>query len=130
VRFILAGSILLKQPAFAKRLGARLQKNWPGAIVSPLERESAWGAVALAQKVWDGQPKKGVSEKIVSKPPRLPSASAADLGKFGKLSPTEQRNPRSRNLDKLSVAAAIKLMLSEDARIPAAVLTERKKMEK
>lgn len=46
------------------------------------------------------------------------------------LSPTEQRNPRSLNLDQLSPAAAIRLMLSEDAKIPAAVLAERKPIER
>jgi len=44
-------------------------------------------------------------------------------------SPTEQRNPRSLGLDKLPVAEAISLMLSEDARIPAAILEQRKKIE-
>ena len=64
VRFILAGSILLKQPVFAKQLAARLQKSWPGAIVSPFERQSVWGAVALAQKIWED------TRKIQSTKPR------------------------------------------------------------
>lgn len=131
VRFILTGSVLLKQPAFAKRLGARLQKNWPNAAVAPLERESVWGAVALAQKISKEWPQKTSAKSIAreTKPQPVPSATIS-LGKFGTLSPTERRNPRSRNLDKLSIAAAVKLMLSEDAKIPAAVLTERKKIEK
>src|SRR5204863_9120811 len=44
-------------------------------------------------------------------------------------SPTEQRNPRSMNLDKLPVAEGIVLMLSEDEKIPAAILGQRKKIE-
>jgi N-acetylmuramic acid 6-phosphate etherase len=47
-----------------------------------------------------------------------------------KSSPTEQRNPRSLNLDKLPVAQAVELMLSEDAKIPAAVRAETKKIER
>src|SRR6266568_2908952 len=38
-----------------------------------------------------------------------------------KSSPTEQRHPRSMNLDKLPLAAAIKLMLSEEAQVPKPV---------
>jgi N-acetylmuramic acid 6-phosphate etherase len=44
-------------------------------------------------------------------------------------SPTEARNPRSLNLDRLTLGAGIKLMISEDARIPAAILAERKTIE-
>jgi N-acetylmuramic acid 6-phosphate etherase len=47
-----------------------------------------------------------------------------------KLSPTEQRNPRSLNLDRMSLAKAIELMLSEDARIPMKLLAERARIER
>jgi N-acetylmuramic acid 6-phosphate etherase len=40
-------------------------------------------------------------------------------------SPTEQRNPASANLHRLSTAQAIEMFLSQDARIPAAVRKER-----
>ncbi len=46
-----------------------------------------------------------------------------------KLSPTEQRNPRSLSLDRLSIAEAIVLMVGEDEKIPPAILAERKKIE-
>ena len=128
VRYILAGRVLLKQPRFARRLSARLRKLWPGALVAPLERESAWGAVALAQKNFGGS---------AHTPDRTSGLNGkrscdADLGSLSpfpstKLSPTEQRNPRSSRLDQLPPARAIKLMLSEDAKIPAAILAERKK---
>src|SRR5438093_377137 len=45
-----------------------------------------------------------------------------------KLSPTEQRNPRSRNLDKLPLEAAIGLMLSEEATISSKLLKERRQI--
>jgi N-acetylmuramic acid 6-phosphate etherase len=47
-----------------------------------------------------------------------------------KLSPTEQRNPHSLNLDRMSLAKAIELMLSEDARIPMKLLAERARIER
>lgn len=42
-----------------------------------------------------------------------------------KLSPTESRNPRSLNLDTMAVADAVELMLREDAKVTAALLTKR-----
>jgi N-acetylmuramic acid 6-phosphate etherase len=35
-----------------------------------------------------------------------------------RLPPTEQRNPRSRNLDRLPISKAVRLMLSEEAKVP------------
>jgi len=42
-----------------------------------------------------------------------------------RLSPTEQRNPRSMNLDRMPVAAAVELMLSEEARVTRVLLAKR-----
>jgi N-acetylmuramic acid 6-phosphate etherase len=45
-----------------------------------------------------------------------------------RLSPTEQRNPRSRNLDKLPVRDAVALMLSEEAKVPRILLAHRREL--
>jgi len=45
------------------------------------------------------------------------------------LSPTEERHPRSMNLDRLPLRAAIELMLSEDRKLPGALLAERERIE-
>ena len=95
VQFIFAGSILSKQPQFTRELAAQIRKNWPGAMVAPLERESVWGAVALAQKLWSGQPTEAKSLKVAPKAAkavksRLPELPLSQLVKH---SPTEQRNP-------------------------------------
>jgi len=120
--FILAGSILLKQPGFAKRVATRIKQVYPKAVVSPLARESAWGAVELAKQ----QVKVSKPEVESRKPVRDAETKAIPAA----LSMTELRNPRSMHLDKLPVAKAIQLMLSEDAKIPAAILAERKKIER
>jgi N-acetylmuramic acid 6-phosphate etherase len=120
VEFVLSGSILLKQPGFARHVARLIRKALPKAVVSPLRRESAWGAVELARqlvqspmsRVQSREPVRDVETKV------MPAA----------LSLTELRNPRSKNLDKLPVTKAIQLMLSEDARIPAAILVEQKKI--
>ena len=49
VQFVLAGSVLLQQPKFARAVASHLAEHWPGCIVTPLARESAWGAVELAR---------------------------------------------------------------------------------
>src|SRR5262249_51287602 len=50
VEFVLAGSVLLKQPFFTTLVSRNVRKLWPSAIVRPLERDSVWGAVELARK--------------------------------------------------------------------------------
>ncbi|HEX4644887.1 MAG TPA: N-acetylmuramic acid 6-phosphate etherase [Verrucomicrobiae bacterium] len=123
--FILAGGVLLKQPAFAKQVRESLRKFWPGAVVSSLEREGAWGGVVLARRIWD-------ADRVPSEMPEPPTVvvRSKPLADFAQVSPTEQRNPRSMNLDKLPLRAAIELMLSEDAKIPKAILAERGKIER
>ena len=125
VQFVLAGSVLLKQPKFARAVAKQLAERWPGCVATQLGRESAWGAVELARsKVLGPGPKsQGLPSEAVLTPhstPRTPHS----------LSPTEQRNPRSMQLDKLPVADAIELMLSEDAKLPTAIRREAPKIER
>jgi N-acetylmuramic acid 6-phosphate etherase len=118
VDFIFAGSNLLKQPQFAKLVSARLKKLWPRAVVTPLARESACGAVELGNK-------QSLKSKVQS--PKSAIQSVAELA-LPMLSPTELRHPRSRKLDKLTTQQGIELMLSEDETIPAALRAERKQI--
>ena len=120
MQFVLAGSVLLKQPRFAAKVARELKKRWPGAVVTPLRRESAWGAVELAMRQFNDQrPTFNVQRSL---PEATPIGSLV-------LSPTEQRNPASRKLDELSIAQAITLMLREDAKILPALLAEQRKIE-
>lgn len=43
-----------------------------------------------------------------------------------RLSPTEQRNPRSTDLDRMPVSAAVELMLREEAKVPEVLLAKKK----
>jgi N-acetylmuramic acid 6-phosphate etherase len=132
VQFVLAGGVLLKQPAFSAQVAVRLRQLWPGARVTPLRRESVWGAVELARQWFDsttpqgsapGSKRRRSAQSVSVEPqPRLTQTLLA--------SPTEQRNPRSMNLDKMPLGAAIGLMLREDARIPAALAKERPLIER
>ncbi len=125
VQFVLAGSVLLKQPRFAQKVARHLKMLWPKARVSPLNRESAWGAVVLAAREFQVSG----SKFKVAKAFAVPAWPTMD-NEPQTLSPTERRHPRSMRLDRLSLAAAIQLMLREDAKIPAAILAERKRIER
>ena len=147
VRFVLAGSVLLKQPRFARQVKLRLRRHWPKAVVTPLARESAWGAVELAKREWNRlrergaardtqsggeirNPKSEIRKKSEARNPKSEGGAPPPEDLRALIaSPTEQRNPRSARLDKLPLRQAIKLMLSEDAKIPAAILREQARLE-
>jgi N-acetylmuramic acid 6-phosphate etherase len=102
LQFVLAGSVLLKNPAFARCVRRELLKLCPGAQVTPLNREGVWGAINLARKLPGSC---AVQARAPEPAPRPTSAG---------LSPTELRNPRSMNLDRLSIGAAVELMIDEE----------------
>lgn len=122
--FVLAGGILLRQPAFAARVGRQIRTLWPGASVSVLRREGVWGAVELAARA--SRRISVVTDQSVAEISQVELDTVESLP----LSPTEQRNPASMNLDRLSVRDAITLMLREDAKIPPALLAERGLIER
>jgi len=124
--FILAGGVLTQQPRFAREVSRELASHWPGATVTTLRHEGAWGAVALAERKFKGL-------RSESRAGRREPASTRNETGHGTPDPTpltESRNPRSRHLDRLPVARAIELMLAEDAEILAALRTERAGIER
>jgi N-acetylmuramic acid 6-phosphate etherase len=129
VEFVLAGSILLKQPGFARQVSAHVKQLWPGAIITPLKRDSIWGALELAREHFgsNGTAPSTRQTQLVVKQTEINSAF---IPISSELSPTEQRNPRSSNLDKLPLAKAIALMIEEEARIPQALHKQSKNIEK
>jgi N-acetylmuramic acid 6-phosphate etherase len=125
VQFVLAGSILTRQPQFAVLVRRLLEERRAGSVVTVLQRESVWGAVELARtQVGRAVPSAPRSHELPSDP--FAFTSVASLKK----SPTEMRNPRSMKLERMSTRESIKLMLSEDARLPAALLKELPSIEK
>ncbi|MEO6181531.1 MAG: N-acetylmuramic acid 6-phosphate etherase [Verrucomicrobiota bacterium] len=126
MHFVLAGSILLKQPKFAALIRQRILKSWPGAIVAPLGRESVWGAVELAQT--ETRAAKRISTQPYVDVKKLEANSP--ISEAFALSPTEERNPLSMNLDQLPLSEAIALMLKEDAKLPNAISAETSEIEK
>jgi N-acetylmuramic acid 6-phosphate etherase len=123
VEFLLAGSVLLRQPEFARQVRSRVMKLWPGAVVAPLEQESAWGALNLARQHFGNGPSPVAEVKEIPTDAAIVPVSSA-------LSPTEERNPRSLELDRLPVSKAVLLMLKEETGIGRAVIKERRKIER
>jgi N-acetylmuramic acid 6-phosphate etherase len=104
-----------------------------GAVARVLEREGAWGAVALARDLTPTQTSTtGTPQlKMVGRSGNPLGSQAArstptfPIPRATAPSPTEQRNPRSSGLDRMPLGDAVDLMLSEDARLPRALRAER-----
>jgi N-acetylmuramic acid 6-phosphate etherase len=124
VQFVFAGSILRKQPTFARRVAREIKSLRANATIATLKGESAWGAVVLAAREFQMAGYEMKSRSPISDPRSLISQARLPL------SPTELRNPKSAKLDKLSVRDAIDLMLGEDKRLPAAIAKEKAGIEK
>jgi len=123
VQFVLAGSVLLQSTVLAGRLRTRLRELWPGAVITPLQRESVWGALELA---WENFGRGEAKASTVRETDFNSGLVPASVG----LSPTEQRNPRSLKLDRLSLSRSVALMIDEESRIGDALRKERRKIQR
>ncbi|HTG43087.1 MAG TPA: BadF/BadG/BcrA/BcrD ATPase family protein, partial [Verrucomicrobiae bacterium] len=121
ISFILAGGVLLHQPKFAKNIEKRLRGAWKRASVRMLSGGGVLGAVRLAVRIAQNGNLKKSGSIGVAKGLYLPTVTG--------VSPTEQRNPSSINLDKLSVRGAVALMLDAEAEVIPALRAERARIE-
>lgn len=130
VGFVLAGGVLLKQSDFARKVARLIRVQWPSATVTQLKREGAWGAVELARRKFEAVRPGAPAKFRAHRGSRDPSIAQHALPSLESLqrSPTEQRHPKSRRLDRLALNDAIRLMLSEDTLLPKAILVERRKI--
>lgn len=131
VLFALAGGVLLRQPRFGEKVAAKIREKWPTAKVVPLPNEGAWGAVKMAAAL--------SQESVPLKKPakKAKRSKAAATAKFdpreaipegARLSPTEQRNPKSMNLHRMSIPAGVLLMLNEEEEVRKALLAQKGKI--
>ena len=113
VHFVLAGGVLRGQPAFARKVSQSIRERWPQATVQVQKHDGVWGAIELAKNLPkdSAQP---ITPSILSPQPST------------HVPPTEQRNPRSMDLDRLPLPAAVDLMLTEEQRAAKAVRAEGK----
>jgi N-acetylmuramic acid 6-phosphate etherase len=94
----LVGGLLTKHKRFRARVTHRLRMIFPRSRIFVPKRESATGALLLAG----------------AKSPRVDSSFTTHASS---LSLTEQRNPRTMDLDKRPVSRLIDTMLNEEARV-------------
>jgi N-acetylmuramic acid 6-phosphate etherase len=120
VEFIFAGSVLQKQPGFARKLASLICKERPESHCSVPKTPTVCGAIKLAAQVIHADPKISLEKQT-----RGDAEKSVDLAH----SPTELRNPRSMHLDRMPVKKAVQLMLSEDAKIPIALAKHGNEIE-
>mgnify|MGYP002628246360 FL=1 len=123
VRFLLAGSVLLKQPKFAAGVANAIRARRPGSQVATLKSESCTGALNLARRLTKLPPAKP-SASVSAHRSSIPVPGLAQLGQ----APTEQRHPSSMKLDRMPLGQAVDLFLDEDSQLPAAIAREKNKI--
>ena len=129
VAFVLTGSVLLRQARFAGEVAKRIRAARPGSTVAPMAKESAWGAVAMALAA--SRPGRAPATTPWPSPePADAVPSRPEIPSSREMSPTERRNPRSMQLDRMPVSGALELMWSEEETVPAALRTQRKAVER
>lgn len=123
---VFAGSTLVNQPGFAADVERRVRASRSSFHATTLDRETVWGAIEIAGQLFLAQG----GETLVSTQTNVEAPLPLSAGPDAPPSSTEDRNPRSMNLDRLSTRKAITLMLEEDAALPAAILAESAKIER
>jgi N-acetylmuramic acid 6-phosphate etherase len=108
-KVMLMGGLFQRDSLYAHAFRRRLKKNLPDARVAATERAPEMGAAWLAAELHDLSPIR------VEHPDEELDNLAASL--------TEQRNPRSEGLEKLSVQELVKLFVEEEASVQKALET-------
>jgi N-acetylmuramic acid 6-phosphate etherase len=108
-RVVLIGGVLRHNRKLAILVGNRVRTMLPGATIVRAPSESAMGAVKLALEC-GGLPPLSMEYRETTKRRQV-----------GALQETEQRNPRTMDLDKRSVSQLIDTMLDEEARVVPAL---------
>ena len=113
----LVGGLFENQPDYLKRFRGALKKVVPDAEAFLLTVPGSFGAARLAglQKTPSVE-KAERNGKAIAEPSRLAAFAAAS---------TEQRNPRSRGLEKRSVSDLVDLFIKEERHVEKALAAQR-----
>lgn len=124
VEFLFAGSVLIHQASFRAKVQAMIASSIRGSEFGVLNREGAWGAIEQARLLCEPEKRAAMTNESRNDPviQGRGEESFVEPSKNSKSRPperpTEQRNPRSMNLDKLDLTSGVRLMLSEESRVP------------
>jgi N-acetylmuramic acid 6-phosphate etherase len=126
--FVFAGSCMTRQSHYANAVARQIQADFGKVQINRIQREGAWGAVLLAARL-DASPVSNHrvrNERTPPSPSPLPDLPLSALAQ----SPTEKRNPRSKQLDQLSLPKAVDLFLSEEPNVVSGLLQEKPSLVK
>lgn len=128
VRVALTGGMFENQAGYRARFARALRKLLPKAEVFLSETPGVLGAarVAAAGKGEGGRKKEEIGGKADSDSLK-PIAEPARLAAFSAAS-TEQRNPRSRGLDKRTVPQLVDLFIREERYVERALAAQRREI--
>ena len=99
-KVVLLGGLFHRDSIYAHTFKRRLKKNLPDARIAIIEQAPEFGAAWLAAEI----------EKLPASGLRPPEEKIDDLA----AALTEQRNPRSENLEKLSARELVELFVNEE----------------
>jgi N-acetylmuramic acid 6-phosphate etherase len=111
---LLSGANLTPGSALAQLVRQHIRKNCPALEIDFLTLSEAVGAAEMARELFaTGSARRVRSMSNLPKPTGDPYPIRSSA-----MSPTEARNPRSMQLDKMPIRKAIELMLSEEESVP------------
>jgi N-acetylmuramic acid 6-phosphate etherase len=113
----LAGGLFENQPDYLERFQRALHQSCPQAKSFLLTTSGVFGAARLAGLEKLPNPEKNKVERPIAEPSRLAAFARAS---------TEQRNPRSRKLDKRSISNLVDLFIREERYVEKALVAQRK----
>src|SRR5205809_7140513 len=115
-KVVLIGGLFQRDSIYTHAFRRRLKKNLPDARVTTAERPPELGAAWLAAETPDA----------VTVRPKLSEKEIEDLA----AALTEQRNPRSENLEKMSVRELVELFVEEEKFVQDALRTATTELDK
>jgi N-acetylmuramic acid 6-phosphate etherase len=118
----LVGGLFENQPSYLALFQRALHKHCPGAKAKLLHQPGYIGAARMAGLA-------RVPEKISAPQNGKAIADPARLAAFAQAA-TEQRNPRSRGLDKRSIPQLVNLFIREERIVEQALAAQRKNIAK
>ena len=120
LKIALTGGLFENQAAYLKIFQRILKKEYPGSESFLLKVPGVFGAARLAglEEMPDTE-KSAQKSKAIAEPSRLAAFAAAS---------TEQRNPRSRGLDKRSIPQLVDLFIKEEHYVEKALAAQRKQI--
>ncbi|PAW76054.1 MAG: hypothetical protein B9S32_16745 [Verrucomicrobia bacterium Tous-C9LFEB] len=120
----LFGGLVVKSPAYAKMISEFVQQALPGSHVMVVKADGAAAAAALVGVT-------AIHETVEKRfAPESPEAKFAPTAESVARSTTEQRNPRSRGLQKRSVQGIVDLFIAEESTVQRALKHEHKNIAK